>query len=163
MPVIPLECPSCGTELRIDSDESAAICIRCGKPFVVNEAIVKNYIKLVTADTGKALAYKEFEIDGDVLTRYNGESPAVVIPDNVAVIGSKAFEDSHKIIELHLSDSVNVIEDNAFLGCDNLRKIYFASSLKNIGSYAFSDRFLCLCKMLCAEFCIDAFFEDGSA
>lgn len=139
MPVIPLECPSCGTELRIDSDESAAICIRCGKPFVVNEAIVKNYIKLVTADTGKALAYKEFEIDGDVLTRYNGESPAVVIPDNVAVIGSKAFEDSHKIIELHLSDSVNVIEDNAFLGCDNLRKIFFASSLKNIGSYAFSE------------------------
>ena len=62
MPVIPLECPSCGTELRIDSDESAAICIRCGKPFVVNEAIVLNYIKLVTADTGKALAYKEFDI-----------------------------------------------------------------------------------------------------
>lgn len=142
MPVIPLECPSCGTELRIDSDESAAICIRCGKPFVVNEAIVLNYIKLVTADTGKALAYKEFDIDGDVLKRYNGSSPVVVIPDNVAVIGSKAFEDVREMIEIHLSDCVTKIEDNAFTGCSNLRHIYFANSLKKIGSYAFSE---CTC------------------
>lgn len=139
MPVIPLECPSCGTELRIDSDESAAICIRCGKPFVVNEAIVLNYIKLVTADTGKALACKEFEIEGDVLNRYNGLSPVVVIPDNVRVIGSKAFEDVRDLIEIHLSDSVREIGDNSFAGCDNLRNIYFADSLVKIGSYAFSE------------------------
>ena len=66
MPVIPLECPSCGTELRIDSAESAAICKHCGKPFVVNDAIVLNYIKLVTAQDEKALVLNEFEIDGDV-------------------------------------------------------------------------------------------------
>ena len=139
MPVIPLECPTCGTELRIDSDESAAICSRCGKPFVVNEAIVLNYIKLVTAETGKALAYKEFDIEENVLNRYSGKTPVVVIPDNVTVIGSKAFEDCREVVEVHLSDSVREIGDNAFSGCDNLKHIYFADSLKKIGSYAFTE------------------------
>lgn len=142
MPVIPLECPSCGIGLRIDSDESAAICTRCGKPFVVNEAIVQNYIKLVTeqeASKEKALAFEEFVIEDGVLKRYNGSSPEVIIPDEVTVIGSKAFEDRKEIVELSLPDSVVGIEDNAFSGCDNLKKVSFSDSLKKIGNYAFSE------------------------
>jgi hypothetical protein len=139
MPVIPLECPSCGTELRIDSDESAAICRHCGKPFVVNDAIVLNYIKLVTAENEKSLVLNEFETDGSVLKRYNGLSPVAVIPDNVTVIGSKAFEDCREIVEVHLPDSLTEIEDNAFAGCDNLQTVEFPASLKKIGSYAFAD------------------------
>lgn len=139
MPVIPLECPSCGTELRIDSDESAAICKHCGRPFVVNEAIVQNYIKLVTAVDETALVLKEFEFDGDVLTRYNGMSSEVAVPGNVTVIGSKAFEDCREIIEIRLPDSLTQIEDNAFAGCDNLKRVYFPDSLKKIGSYAFAE------------------------
>ena len=60
MSVIPLECPSCGTGLKIDPEESVAICGSCGKPFVIKDAIVQNYIKIVTArengDSGKASA-----------------------------------------------------------------------------------------------------------
>ena len=139
MPVIPLECPSCGTELRIDSDESAAICKHCGKPFVVNEAIVLNYIKLVTAVDEKSLVLNEFETNGDILTKYNGMSPVVVVPDNVKVIGCKAFEDCREVVEVHLPDSVREIEDNAFAGCDNLKDIDLPESLKKIGSYAFAE------------------------
>ena len=139
MPVIPLECPSCGTELRIDSDESAAICKHCGKPFVVNEAIVLNYIKLVTAVDEKSLVLNEFETDGDILTKYNGMSPVVVVPDNVKVIGCKAFEDCRELVEVHLPDPVREIEDNAFAGCDNLKDIDLPESLKKIGSYAFAE------------------------
>lgn len=142
MPVIPLECPSCGTGLRINSDESAAICGHCGKPFVVNDAIVQNYIKIVTEtnnDDTKALTYEEFEIDGDVLKRYNGASPCVTIPDNVTVIGSNAFEECRGLIEIRFSDSVKEIKDNAFSGCGNLQTVTFPGSLKKIGSYAFSE------------------------
>lgn len=139
MPVIPLECPTCGTELRIDSAESAAICKHCGKPFVVNDAIVQNYIKLVTAVDEKALVLKEFEIEENVLKKYNGTLPFVVIPDNVTVIGSKAFEDCREVVEVHLPEHISEIEDNAFSGCDNLRNIDFPESLKKIGSYAFSE------------------------
>lgn len=142
MPVIPLDCPSCGTGLMIDPDESAAICGRCGKPFVVKDAIVQNYIRLVTEKNdcdSTALEYKKFEIEDDVLIRYNGSSPYVVIPGNVTVIGSKAFEDCREISEIRLSDSVKEIGDNAFAGCDNLRTVNFPDSLKKIGSYAFSE------------------------
>ena len=142
MPVIPLECPSCGTELRIDSDESAAICAYCGRPFVVNEAIVLNYIKIVTAmedDAGNALICEQFEIEDDILKRYNGSSDLVVVPDNVTVIGSKAFEDRRELTEIRIPDSVKVIEDNAFSGCDNLKTVCFPDSLKKIGNYAFYE------------------------
>ena len=142
MPVIPLECPSCGTESRIDSDESAAICSYCGKPFVIKDAIVQNYIRIVTDErynTVKALAFDEFVMDGDVLQRYNGASPEVVIPGNVAVIGSHVFEDHKEITGIRMSGSVKEIGDNAFSGCDNLRTVCLPDSLKKIGSYAFSE------------------------
>ena len=142
MPVIPLECPSCGTESMIDSDESAAICSYCGKPFVIKDAIVQNYIRIVTDaryNTVKALAFDEFVVDGDVLQRYNGASPEIVIPGNVAVIGDRAFEDNKEISSIRMSGSVKEIGENAFSGCDNLRTVIFPDSLKKIGSYAFSE------------------------
>ena len=142
MPVIPLECPSCGSGLRIDSNDSAAICSSCGKPFVVHDAIVQNYIKLfsnLNPDNGNSLAFEEFVTDGEVLKRYNGASPCVVVPDDVAVIGGKAFEDRKELTEVILPDSVREIGDNAFSGCDNLKNIRFPESLKKIGCYAFSE------------------------
>ena len=141
MPFIPLECPSCGTGLRIDSDESAAVCTYCSKPFVVKEAIVKNYIKIVTSNVEdcKDLTSMEFVTDEDVLIRYNGTSGSVVIPDYITAIGSKAFEDCANITEVRLSDSVTEIGDNAFAGCTNLRAVYMPDQAIKIGSYAFSE------------------------
>ena len=142
MPVIPLECPSCGSEIITDSDDSAAICSRCGKPFIVKDAIVLNYIRIVTGTKNcgvKTLSYEEFIIEGGVLEKYNGSSPAVVIPDEVSVIGRKAFEDCREITEVRLSDNVTVIEENAFAGCDNLKRVFFTDALKKIGGYAFSE------------------------
>lgn len=142
MPLIPLECPSCEAELRIDSDESAALCSSCGKPFVVKDALVQNYIRVITAlekIDASALAYDEFQIENNILKRYNGASSDVVIPDSVTIIGGNAFEDRKDLISVRLPDSVTEIEDNAFSGCDKLRSVSFSSALKKIGSYAFSE------------------------
>ena len=174
MTVIPLECPECGVEIVTDSNDSAAICSYCGKPFIVKDAIVLNYIKLVSGNvagnspgsgsgsnagnnTGnfsgdnaysnsgaKSLSADEFVIDNGVLKRYNGGASVVIIPDNVRAIGRKAFADHREITEVRLSDTVEIIEDNAFAGCDNLQTVFFAGSLKKIGSYAFSE---CSCLM----------------
>lgn len=46
MPIIPLTCPSCGANLTVDSFKDAAICEFCGKPYVVKDAIVNNYINM---------------------------------------------------------------------------------------------------------------------
>lgn len=145
MPVIPLECPSCGDELRINSDESAAICSSCGRPFVVKDAIVQNYIRLLGNAKSVSMQepeYEEFVIEDGVLKRYNGTSTAVVIPDDVRIIGKKAFEDRREIMEVRFPGSVTEIEENAFAGCDNLQAVHFPDSLKKIGSYAFSE---CAC------------------
>ena len=142
MSVIPLECPTCGTGLRINPEESAAICRSCGKPFVIKDAIVQNYIKLVTTkDSGdtEICAVEEFETEGGVLKRYNGTSRSVTIPNDITTIGSGAFEDRKELTELHIPDSVTVIEENAFIGCENLREIYLSASVKKIGRYAFSE------------------------
>ena len=142
MPVIPLDCPSCGTGLRIDPDESAAICTYCGKPFVVKDAIVENYIKIVTSQEtviNEVVALEEFETEDGILKRYNGTSRSVTIPGDIKAIGSRAFEDRKELTEIHLPDSVTEIEDNAFVGCSNLREVVFSSSMKKIGGYAFSE------------------------
>ena len=141
MPVIPLECPSCGTELRIDSDESAAICSRCGRPFVVKDAIVENYIKIVTEaeQSGQMIALDDFVIEDGVLIGFNGTFPNVYVPEGVTAIASKAFEDCWKMTEVRLPDSVKEIGENAFAGCSSLGKIYFSNSLTRIGSHAFSE------------------------
>ncbi|WP_051688912.1 leucine-rich repeat domain-containing protein [Butyrivibrio sp. AE2032] len=139
MPVIPLECPSCGADLRIDSDESATICIHCGKPFVVKDAIVENYIKLVTEIKGDISTLEDFETEDGILKRYNGASACAVIPDDVTAIGIKAFEDCRWIREVRFPDSVTEIGENAFSGCVNLQSMIFNSSLRKIGSYAFSE------------------------
>ena len=142
MSVIPLECPSCGTGLRINPEESAAICRSCGKPFVIKDAIVQNYIKLVTEReevSSEICALEEFETENGVLKRYNGTSRSVTIPDDITTIGTSAFEDRKELTEIHIPDSVVEIEDNAFIGCENLREVFIAASVKKIGKYAFSE------------------------
>lgn len=71
---------------------------------------------------------------------------STVIPDGVKVIGDCAFltcwgrhqEDEEADIEIIIPKSVEVIEMQAFAGCDNLKKITFSEGLKSIGHRAFN-------------------------
>ena len=82
MPIIPLTCPNCGGNLKVDSAKDAAICEYCGKPFIVKDAIINNYIKnetiintdSFTAENINVYSEKEFEIKAGELLKYNGES-----------------------------------------------------------------------------------------
>ena len=40
MPIIPLDCPACGSNLNVDSNIDNWTCNYCGKSFVVKDAIV---------------------------------------------------------------------------------------------------------------------------
>lgn len=73
MPVIPLSCPSCDGELKIDSKLEAAICKYCKKPFIVNDAIVHNYINnetSINAENVNIYTQKDFVIEAGVLMEY---------------------------------------------------------------------------------------------
>ena len=51
--------------------------------------------------------------------------------------GNKGVELLKNLETVVLPDSLEVIEEYAFLGCNNLTKVYFSDNLKTIGKYAF--------------------------
>ena len=131
MPVIPLECPSCGSNLNIDSNENAAICNYCGKPFVVKDAIVQNYINNVvniSADSINIISQKDFVIEGGTLKKYQGEAVEVHIPRNVISISEKAFY-GLMITSLVIPEGVEIIN---LENCPRLISVNIPSSANYI-------------------------------
>lgn len=131
MPIIPLECPSCGANLSIDSEHDAALCNHCGKPFVVKDAIVQNYINnviTINAGTVNVVSQKDFVIEGGVLKKYQGEAINVKIPENVIKIEQTAF-DGQMIKSLSIPEGVEELE---IYNCPHLTSINLPSTLKNV-------------------------------
>lgn len=142
MPIIPLDCPSCGGNLSINSDDSAAICNFCGKPFVVKDAIVTNYIKNVVninANTVNFISQNDCDIVGGVLRRYKGASIDVIIPETVVEIASMAFYNLNNIRSVTFPNSIKKIGSFAFSGCSSLSKVNLSATLRTIESDAFSN------------------------
>lgn len=142
MPVIPISCPSCGASLRVDSNKDAAICDYCGKPYIVKDAIVSNYINNVAYKNNYDMHWvgdsksKDFEVHGGKLIKYNGEATDVVIPDNVKVIGEEVFK-SMPITSVKIPSSVTEIGWRAFCGCKELVNVNIPKEVKKIESEAF--------------------------
>ncbi len=83
----------------------------------------------------------EFETDGLILKKYNGNDATVVIPENIKVIGEKAFAGNKQIIRVVVPDTVVIIDNYAFDGCTSLEQIVLGpgSQLATIKAYAFRD------------------------
>lgn len=67
-----------------------------------------------------------------VITGYKGIDNDLVIPDSidnavVTSIGVKAFADSNPFESITIPDSIVSIGDDAFLGCNGLKKVYVSS------------------------------------
>lgn len=142
MPIIPLSCPSCGANLKVDSDKDAAICEFCGKPYIVKDAIVNNYINMhinqatINADSVNIITQKDFEIKAGKLIKYTGENQEIIIPNNVTEIGDEAFARLN-ITNVIIPDSVTLIGVGAFRMCKSLKKIDIPDSVTDIGANAF--------------------------
>ena len=85
------------------------------------------------------------EIDGDFvytdqykdyLAAFIGTDTLARIPDNVRIIGPKAFANNH-IIKTVVMSAVDSIENNAFASCSSLSYITLPNSVVKIGQYAF--------------------------
>ena len=79
----------------------------------------------------------DFTVQFGRLVAYRGESAEVVVPDNVTVIGRRAFHFSN-VTSVTLPDSVTEIEQEAFMYA-KLTHIQFGRGIKKIGA----DAFLC--------------------
>ena len=79
----------------------------------------------------------DFTVQFGRMVAYRGESAEVVVPDNVTVIGRRAFHFSN-VTSVTLPDSVTEIEQEAFMYA-KLTHIQFGHGIKKIGA----DAFLC--------------------
>ena len=137
MPLIPLSCPNCGGNLTVESSKDAAICEFCGKPYIVKDAIVQNYINnVINIDTVNVFAGKDYVVKSGVLVEYNGEGSDIKIPDSVKELSADVFA-GLPIETLEFSEGIKIIPAYAFQNCKALRKVVFPNSLETIGESAF--------------------------
>ena len=81
----------------------------------------------------------EFEIEGNVLKKYNGNSEHIAIGHGIEGIDSRAFEGHWEIKSVDIPNSVTFIEHGAFYECTGLESVSLSVSLKEIGSGAFRN------------------------
>ncbi len=79
-----------------------------------------------------------FIIIDHVLYEYVGAQSIVSIPDSVKVIGNNAFQGCDSINKITISNSVTTIGDHAFYACHHLKDVVIPESVTRIGSFAFS-------------------------
>ncbi len=141
MPLVPAKCTNCGAPLSVDDSKEAAICPYCETAYIVEKAIqnysIVNNIKAENIYVQGGYE-KEFQIEGGVLTKYNGASIDVVLPEGILKIGKNVFSGT-MIRSLAMSDDIMEIDENAFANCKNLCDIVWAKKIKHIGKNAFCN------------------------
>lgn len=90
--------------------------------------------------------YEDFEytvIENRVtIVKYTGNYGVVLIPDRinnieVTKIGKEAFRDCTFISKVSLPNTLEVLENYCFCGCNGLTEFYFGDKINSIGSHAF--------------------------
>ena len=71
-----------------------------------------------------------------ILTKYKGKAKVVTVPDGVTRIGSRAFDNNHRVEKVILPDTVTSIGRSAFRFCDKL-KVVEANNLELLEEEAF--------------------------
>ncbi|MGN0771176.1 MAG: leucine-rich repeat domain-containing protein [Christensenellales bacterium] len=82
---------------------------------------------------------KDFVVKDGVLVAYKGNDSVVVIPNNVKIIGEKAFYFNESLSEVEVGASVHTIMGQAFEGCKSLSSFIGREGLVAIGDYAFCN------------------------
>lgn len=65
----------------------------------------------------------EFDIQNNVLVKYNGSASRVMIPAGVVHIGKEAFANNHAVQYVTIPDGVYGLSKDCFLNCTNLREV----------------------------------------
>ena len=79
----------------------------------------------------------DFEIENGTLVKYSGSDTEVIIPDSVKIIGDWAFDGCENLKSITIPDGVTEIGGGAFKDCSSLKSITIPDSGAEIGKYAF--------------------------
>lgn len=112
--------------------------ILIGSVCVIAAAIIL-IILFTPASNAKAIAtMADYEKEGTIIRKYNGDSSEVVIPTGITEIGPGCFKES-SVTAIVIPGYVKKIDDMAFYGCDNLREVVIEKGVKSIGVSAFAN------------------------
>jgi len=78
-------------------------------------------------------------IDGQVVTSYEGKGGNVSIPKDTTEIGSNAFYEATTVTSVEIPDTVTTIGSSAFNGCISLSEVSIPNSVTDIGEGAFAN------------------------
>ncbi|MCH5342595.1 MAG: leucine-rich repeat domain-containing protein [Acetatifactor sp.] len=107
----------------------------CGVLMIIAALVI---MQLPVSEADAATSASDFQMEGNVLTKYRGTDTEVTVPNTVSVIGEGAFENNGRITRVILPNSVEQIKPYAFWGCDNLSTVSLGSGLTEVGDYAFA-------------------------
>ena len=143
MSFVQAKCTNCGANLQVDSSKDAAICPCCHTPYVIAKAInyyaANNTTKNIQASVGNVYGNNDtdFKVYAGSLKRYTGRSIYVDTPDYVDSIDDDAFMGCEWLKRVIIPDSVTSIGNNAFYGCSSLISIVIPDGVTSIGDNAF--------------------------
>ena len=80
----------------------------------------------------------DFMIRKGKLNKYKGTAENVAIPDDVTVIGYRAFKECTALKSVVIPSGVTAIEDSAFECCKYLESVSIPDSVTKVGDYAFN-------------------------
>lgn len=107
----------------------------CGVLMIIAALVI---MQLPVSEADAATSASDFQMEGNVLTKYRGTDTEVTVPSTVRVIGEGAFENNGRITRVIVPGSVEQIKPYAFWGCDNLSTVSLGSGLTEVGDYAFA-------------------------
>ena len=90
----------------------------------------------------KAFIYEDhvlFNKNKTILIAYRAKETNYTIPNSVTIIGNSAFYGCESLTSINIPNSVTTIGKGAFCGCDSLTSINIPNSVTMIGNWAFSD------------------------
>ena len=142
MPLVPAKCPQCGAQLKINSEQDAAICEYCNTPFIVDKAITNfnitnNFeganITITTSDVTSAekllVLAKQALQDKNYINAYNYYNEVLLRePENI-----EAYFYSHYCGIYSNLDNMPGSEINIFSNVvsNTISKIFYSSMEKN--------------------------------
>lgn len=80
----------------------------------------------------------DYEINENVLVRYNGINQSPPIPEGVTEVGEQAFQGNTSITSIELPDNVTLIGAGAFAACTGLTHVSLPTSITSIPASAFA-------------------------
>ncbi len=90
-------------------------------------------------NTDKTRRINSLVIKEEALIKAFNLNPFLSIPYGIKVLKNECFFNQTALSEVIMADSVCVIEDNAFDGCERLKSILLSPNIERIGRSAFSD------------------------